>query len=209
MELAEILQLPCTWIHCSLHKKECRHESEIYNYQRIQLSNIELMMASCGVSLTWIDCNSINIPAAKRLSVGWAAATQNLSCSLLNVWTPVLKRKDMKKLHNSTKWTQHQKKHFSVHIHVHFWFKETIKVSVMGWKMSHWPAIDINNGCTNQGVHYALEIREFSVNCAEFSGKRSVAYDYYLFRRGASFKIFSCNVTPFSCCTRIPIENPD
>ena len=32
-----------------------------------------------------------SLPAANRLSVGWAAATQNLSCSLLKVWTPVLK----------------------------------------------------------------------------------------------------------------------
>ena len=31
------------------------------------------------------------------------------------------------------------------------------------------------------------------------SGKRSVACDYFIFRRGAPFKIFSCNVTPFSC----------
>jgi len=28
---------------------------------------------------------------------------------------------------------------------------------------------------------------------------RLVAYNNFLFRRGASFKIFSCNVTPFSC----------
>ena len=69
----------------------------------------------------------------------------------------------------------------------------------MGWKMSHRPTIDINHCCTNQGVHYALEIREFSAYCAEFSGKSSVAYDYFLFRRGASFKVFSCNITPFSC----------
>ena len=107
----------CTWIHCSLRKQECRHESEIYNYRRIQFLNIKLIMESWGVSLTWLDCHAINIPAAKRLSVGWAAATQNLSCSLLKVWTPVLKRKHMKNLHNSTKWTH---KYFSAHLHVHF-----------------------------------------------------------------------------------------
>ena len=50
-----------------------------------------------------------------------------------------------------------------------------------------------------QGVHLASAIGEFSVYYAWFSGKRSVAYDYFIFRRGASFKIFSCNVTPFSC----------
>lgn len=70
---------------------------------------INSLIESWGVCLTWLDCNSINIPAAKRLSVGWAAATQNLSCSLLKVWTPVLKRKHMNRLHNSTKWTQHKK----------------------------------------------------------------------------------------------------
>ena len=43
-------------------------------------------------------------------------------------------------------------------------------------------------------IHQALEIREFSI-----SSKRSVAYDYFIFRSGASFKIFSCNITPFSC----------
>ena len=99
-------------LHCSLRKQECKNESEIYNYQRIQLSNDKFINRNLEESLTWFDCNSINIPAAKRLSVGWAAATQNLSCSLLKVWTPVLKRKHTKKLHNSTKWTQHSNKLF-------------------------------------------------------------------------------------------------
>ena len=27
----------------------------------------------------------------------------------------------------------------------------------------------------------------------------NLQYDYFLYRQGASFKIFSCNVTPFSC----------
>ena len=51
-----------------------------------------------------------------------------------------------------------------------------------------------------QGVHSeASEIGEFSVYSTEFYGYRSVSYDYYVFSRGAFFKIFSCNVTPFSC----------
>ena len=57
-----------------------------------------------------------------------------------------------------------------------------------------------------QSVHSASEIGEFSVYYAWFSGKRSVAYDYFIFRRGASFKIFSCNVTPFSLKTLIDIS---
>ena len=51
----------------------------------------------------------------------------------------------------------------------------------------------------NQGVHQVLEIGEFSIYYAKFSDLRSVAYEYFLFTRGASFKIFSGNVTPFSC----------
>ena len=60
----------------------------------------------------------------------------------------------------------------------------------------------------NQGVHYASEIREFSVYFAEFSEQRSVAYDNLLFRRGASFKIFSCLTLHLSPATRILNENP-
>ena len=51
----------------------------------------------------------------------------------------------------------------------------------------------------NQSVHKASEIGEFSIYYVEFSGECSVACDYFLFRRRASFKIFSCNITPFSC----------
>ena len=43
-----------------------------------------------------------------------------------------------------------------------------------------------------------MEIGEFSGYYTEFSGYCSVAYDYFLFRHGASFKIFYCNVTSFS-----------
>ena len=50
----------------------------------------------------------------------------------------------------------------------------------------------------NQDVHYASEIGEFSANYTEFSSKHSLAYDYFLFRCGASSKVFSCNTTPFS-----------
>ena len=44
------------WIHSSLCMQECRDESEIYNYQQIQLMNNSLM-ESWGVRLTWLDCN--------------------------------------------------------------------------------------------------------------------------------------------------------
>ena len=51
-----------------------------------------------------------------------------------------------------------------------------------------------------QGAHEASEIREFSVYYTEFSNECLVAYDYFLFRCGASFKIFHCDITPsFSC----------
>ena len=38
--------------------QECRHESEICNYQQIQLSNnkIDSLMKSWGVCLTWLNC---------------------------------------------------------------------------------------------------------------------------------------------------------
>ena len=38
---------------------ECRDESEIYNYQRIQLSNDGILVG--GVRWTWLDCNEISI----------------------------------------------------------------------------------------------------------------------------------------------------
>jgi len=38
--------------------QECRDESEIYNYQRIQLSNNKFINGAWGVRLTWFDCNS-------------------------------------------------------------------------------------------------------------------------------------------------------
>ena len=56
-ELVEILLLNCVWIHGSLRMQECRDESEIYNYQQIQLSNNKLINEMLGVRLTWLDCN--------------------------------------------------------------------------------------------------------------------------------------------------------
>ena len=47
-ELVEISYLPRVWIHCSFRMQECRDDTEINNYQRIQLSNNTLMMESCG-----------------------------------------------------------------------------------------------------------------------------------------------------------------
>ena len=35
--------------------QECRDESDIYNYQRIQLSNNKFIMGAWGVRLTWLD----------------------------------------------------------------------------------------------------------------------------------------------------------
>ena len=42
---------------------ECRDESEIYNYQRIQLSNDGILVGGGGegVRWTWLDCNEISI----------------------------------------------------------------------------------------------------------------------------------------------------
>ena len=48
-----------------------------------------------------------------------------------------------------------------------------------------------------QGVHLASEMGEFLVYNAEFSCQCLVVNEYFLFRRGASLKIFSCNVAPF------------
>ena len=39
--------------------QECRDESEIYNYQRIQLSNNKFINVILGVRLTWLDCKNI------------------------------------------------------------------------------------------------------------------------------------------------------
>jgi len=38
--------------------QEWRDESEIYNYQRIQLSNNKFINEILGVRLTWQDCNA-------------------------------------------------------------------------------------------------------------------------------------------------------
>ena len=41
---------------------ECRDESEIYNYQRIQLSNDGILVGGGGgVKLDLVDCNEISI----------------------------------------------------------------------------------------------------------------------------------------------------
>ena len=38
--------------------QECRHESEIYKYQQIQLSNNKFINIIWGVCLTWVDCKT-------------------------------------------------------------------------------------------------------------------------------------------------------
>ena len=56
-ELVEILQLLRVWIHSSLSMQECRDESEIYNYQHIQVSNNKFIDGILGgVRLIWLDC---------------------------------------------------------------------------------------------------------------------------------------------------------
>ena len=51
-ELVEILQLPRVWIDSSLHMQECRDESEIYNYQCIQLSSNNFIVGYAWPDLT-------------------------------------------------------------------------------------------------------------------------------------------------------------
>ena len=50
------------WIHSSLRIQECRDESEIYNYQRIQLSNNRLINGSLGGTL---DCNKFGLSSTQ------------------------------------------------------------------------------------------------------------------------------------------------
>ena len=40
--------------------QEYTDESDIYNYQRIQLSNNKFINGIFGVRLTWVDCNIID-----------------------------------------------------------------------------------------------------------------------------------------------------
>ena len=56
-KLVETSYLPSMWIHCSIYT--CRDESEIYNYQWIQLSNNILLFINgiLGVHFTWLDYN--------------------------------------------------------------------------------------------------------------------------------------------------------
>ena len=51
-------------------------------------------------------------------------------------------------------------------------------------------------------------MREFSVYYADFSSLCLVAYDYFLFRRGAHFIIFSCDIN-LSPATQILNGNRD
>ena len=52
-----ITTVPRVWIHSSLHMQEYGDQSEIYNLQRIQLSNNKFINGFFrGVRLTWFDC---------------------------------------------------------------------------------------------------------------------------------------------------------
>ena len=55
-ELIEISLLPWVWTHGSSRMQECRDESEIYNYQRIQLSNTKFINVILGgtLDLAWL-----------------------------------------------------------------------------------------------------------------------------------------------------------
>ena len=48
--------------------QECRDESEIYNYQRIQLLNNEFINGILGVRLTWLDCNNKSTSVPRKFS---------------------------------------------------------------------------------------------------------------------------------------------
>ena len=62
----QIQGLPRVWIHGSLRMQECTDESNIYNYQRIQLSNNKFINGIFGVRLTWVDCNIIDNQANQK-----------------------------------------------------------------------------------------------------------------------------------------------
>ena len=55
-ELVEISLLPRVWIHGALRMQECRDETEIYNYQRIQVSNNKFINGILGgtLDLAWL-----------------------------------------------------------------------------------------------------------------------------------------------------------
>ena len=48
------------WIHCLLRLQECRDKPEIFNYQRIQLSNNKFTNGFLGgtLNLAWLQCLS-------------------------------------------------------------------------------------------------------------------------------------------------------
>ena len=70
--LIEISELLRVWIDGKLCIQECRDESEIYNYQRIRLSQNKfingILRGGGGVPLNWLHCNG-HFPARWRYSL--------------------------------------------------------------------------------------------------------------------------------------------
>ena len=70
--LIEISELLRVWNDGKLCIQECRDESEIYNYQRIQLSQNKfingILRGGGGVPLNWLHCNG-HFPARWRYSL--------------------------------------------------------------------------------------------------------------------------------------------
>ena len=83
-ELVEILQLLRVWIHSSLSMQECRDESEIYNFQHIQVSNNKfingILGGGGGVRLIWLDCIALFQFLHKIIHwVPWISQVQSMS----------------------------------------------------------------------------------------------------------------------------------
>ena len=71
------------WIQGLLRMQECRDECEIYNYQRIQLSNNKFINRILRVRLTWLDCNLFFRGTQRLFSVKYLFGEANIANNFL------------------------------------------------------------------------------------------------------------------------------